>query len=316
MKPLKLIRRFVLLIVVLVVLAIAASFILIDHLAKAGIQGGGTYALGVDTNVKAVSLSLIRGSMSMDTLNIANPAGYASDKQLMKSGKFSLEVLPASVMSDTIEIPKLELDGLDVNIESRNGSTNVSAIMENLKKFSGPEDKNAKKGKAVKIGHVVIRNVVAHIQTGLLPMPLTINVPTIELRNIQSGGKNSTGVGEIMGQLTTAIMSSIVEKGAGIIPADLSNLLNRDILAGVNGMGGNAVAAMSQLGTQTGKTLKELSQKSPEALKQLGSQTDKTVKAAADATAGFLKNAPKPDLSPSIKNLLAPKTPSSAPAKP
>jgi hypothetical protein len=132
MSKSRLVRKIVIGVVVLLVVVVVGAWVMIDSLAKHAVQQGGEYALGVPTTVDTLTLSLLGGSLRMDTLNVANPAGYKG-AHLMRTGKFNLAVDTGSVFGDTVRIPTLELDGLDLIIEPKGLKNNVEEILDNVK---------------------------------------------------------------------------------------------------------------------------------------------------------------------------------------
>jgi len=217
---------------ILIVLILAAVVIglMIDSIAKAGVERGGTYALGVDTKVDSLSLSLLSGRLTMDGLRIANPEGYKT-AHLMKSGRFDVEVETGSVLTDTIRIPRFELDGLDLNIEQKLGKTNVGEVMDHLKQLSGDEAKK-EGGKELNIDSVVIRNVKATVQ--VLPIggqasTVTVEVPLIELKNLTPENRKGIVLGELIQKLFPAIMGGVLDKGGDLLPAGLKGDLTKNV---------------------------------------------------------------------------------------
>lgn len=240
-------------IVVLVLAAVLAAWVMIDRLAKRAVEDGGQYALGVPTKVDSVNLSLLGGTLKMNTLNVANPTGYGSP-HLMQSGRFHLAVNPGSVFGDTVVIPTFELDGLDVNIESKTLTNNIAVVLDHVKKLGGDSAKPQQQpqpqqqessSKKVRVDKVVIRNVVAHV---ILPVPgmkpLVVNVPTIELNNVSSD--KGISIDQLISRLMPAILAAILESGKGIIPQDLLASLNTDLASTVNALGGQAAQLVQQ----------------------------------------------------------------------
>ncbi|HUU23207.1 MAG TPA: hypothetical protein VM389_11800, partial [Phycisphaerae bacterium] len=184
-----LVRGIVVLLVLVIVLGIV-GYILLDVIAKKGVEEGGTYALGVQTRLNSLSLSPFSGTLAMDGLNVANPAGYKSP-HLMHSGTFDLEVVPSSILDDTIQVRKFELNGLSLNVEQKGlGKSNISEVLDNLKRLGGEEKPDEKKpeeekGKKVKVDRIVIRNVSATFHLPAIN-PLSVKVPEIKLENITS----------------------------------------------------------------------------------------------------------------------------------
>jgi len=224
----KKVKRIILGLVIVLVVVVIVVWAMIDRIAKAGVEKGGTYALGVDTKVDTLSLSVLSGQLTMNGLTIANPEGYKTE-HLMKSGRFDLEVKTGSVFTDTVRIPKFELDGLDVNIEQKLGKSNVGEVMDNVEKQSGGKEEG---GKELDIDSVVIRNVTAHVQ--VLPIggeasTLTVKVPLIEMKNLTPENRKGIVMRELIGKLFPAIIGGVIDKGKGVLPAGLTADLSQHV---------------------------------------------------------------------------------------
>ena len=187
----KIIKRVILGIVVLVILALAAVWLAINPIAKRAVQSGASDTLGVETTLETISISPLSGRLLMNKLNISNPEGFVS-ASLMNTGRFDIEVAPASLFSDTVEIRKFELDGLEMHIEQKLPLSNISRIMDNIKKSSADKEETASDGKKVKADLILIKNVEAYFH--LLPGTskagvVKVEVPQLELKNVSSDNK-------------------------------------------------------------------------------------------------------------------------------
>jgi len=275
--------RIVIGVVLLLVILVAIAWFMIDRLAKSGIEKGGTYALGVDTTLQDIDISLWGGTLKMQGLRVANPADYETP-HLMNSGTFDVGLDTGTLTSDTVVLNKFELDGMDVYIEQKGGTNNVSVVMDHVKKLGGeakkpsdgeepqprPEEKPKeepkaeKPGKRVKVDRIVIRNVVAHVRApGLSAVAgdVTIRVPEIILTDVASD-EGGVAMTQLMGQIVTAIMAAIVEQGGDILPKDLAENLTKDIAGAAGALGENAQKLVGQTSKQVseavGKQLEEL----------------------------------------------------------
>ncbi|MBN2583161.1 MAG: hypothetical protein JXL80_08835 [Planctomycetes bacterium] len=271
----KLVRLLVAVVVVLAV-AVGLAWYFVDSLAKKGIEKGATYALQVQTTVDKVSLSLLNGSMTMDGLTVANPEGYET-AHLIKSGRFDLQVDPGTLLSKTVHVTKFTLDGLDMNIEQKGlGKSNVSQIMENLKRFESPDAKpkdSEPSGKKVAVDEIVIENVVAHVQ--LLPIggkasTVKVEVPKIVLNDVTSDNAQGVAISELTARLLPAILNAVLEKGGDIIPGDLAGTLRADVAGAVQSLGSGAAGLLKQSGGDLGKNLEEAKKNIEEAKKDIG----------------------------------------------
>lgn len=258
-------------ILIVIALLLAVAWLSIDYLAKAGIETGGTYALGVKTTVDSVSLGLLSGQAKVSGLMIGNPEGFKTP-HLMKTSRMELAVAPGSLFGDTIQVNKFEIDGLDLNMEQlKIGLTNISALLDNINKSAGggdkPKDEKAAKdakesgGKKFKIDQIRITNTVAHIQVlpiGGAASTLEVKIPEIVLSGVTQDNAGGVAVPELMRRLIPAILAAVLEKGKGLIPdADLKRL-NVDVASATKALGEGAGKLVGQVGGEAGKALEGL----------------------------------------------------------
>jgi hypothetical protein len=259
----KWIVRTVLGIVVLAVLAVGIAWLMIDSLVKKGIQVGGQYALGVPTEVKDVRLSLLKGTLMIDTLKVSNPEGFKSP-HVMQTGRFDLEVRPGSVLPGRpVDVRRFELDGLDINIEQLLKGNNISVVLDHVKKLTGGGSKDQPRdqgeGRKLLVDKLVIKNVVAHVH---LPVPgagkdLSVTLPAIELNDVTRDAPDGVTISGLVMRIVPAILAAVVEKGKGVIPADLSGILTGDVVATAQAMGGQASKLVEKMGGEAAATLKQ-----------------------------------------------------------
>jgi hypothetical protein len=251
----KLLVRLVLAVVVLVVVAGVVGYLWLDTIAKEAVQRGGTYAMGVDTTVDKVSLRPFAGQLQMQGLNVANPKGF-NGAHLMQTGTFELELVPGSLMDKTIVLKKFELDGLDMYIDQQMPRSNISVIMDNLKKLGDekPKDQKPSEGKNYRVDLITIRNVVAHVKV-LVGPELTIKIPEIQLKNVT--GDNAAGVAlpVLVARILPAIVAAVLESGKGVLPPELAMALRGDVSALTAQLGGQAQQMVKGVQGEIGKTV-------------------------------------------------------------
>lgn len=239
----KLARRLIAGILVLVLLLVVAGGVIfwrIDSLAKRGVESGGTYALGVPTTVRGVDVGLLRGTVELDGLKIANPAGFTTPTFLSMNDART-EVSLGTLRNDVIRIPVLRMEDIEVVLE-RNaaGATNYQSILDNLEKLGGEKPREQPEGepgaeKRLIINELVIRNVRVHadlvraqgVLGGAAGQLAKVTVPIDEIRLTDVGktgegvGGSGVTIGELAGLLVEAVLAAAVEKGGDILPAEL-----------------------------------------------------------------------------------------------
>ena len=274
----KIILRIVLGLVLVLVLAVVAGFLLIDQIAKSGVEKGASYALGVETTVKSIDVRLFDGQIIIDELNISNPEGFTSP-HLVHTGRVDVQVDLGSLSSETVEVSKFELDGLEMHIEQKIGTSNVSQIMDNLKRLSKDTDKDKKKdkpaskgpSKQVIIKRILIENVVAHFH--LLAGPaLKVEVPTIELTNVSSDGGGGVA-GQLTSQIFSAVLEAVLKSAKGIVPADFLEGLDKEFLE----LGTETLEQAGKILEESGleESLKETGEAIEEGVEELGEGLEK-----------------------------------------
>ena len=269
--------------VVLLIVGVVVVVMSINSIAKTGIEKGGTYALGVKTTVSSVSVGILSGKFGMSGLKVANPDGFKSDK-FMSLGDGGVQVSLGTLRKDTVDLPSLGLDTLEVNLEKTGGKANYNVILDNLKKVTGsggeskPAPQPAGKEKKFIINDLSIKKVTVHADLIGGPGDLTkVTVPIDEV-HLKDVGKDKGGVtmGELSGIIVQAILTAAIEKGGGLIPADMLG----DLKNGLAGLGdlsklglnvvGDAKGTLEKVGGEAGKAVEEGSKKVEEIGKGLG----------------------------------------------
>ena len=73
-------KKVLIALAVLVVVAVVAAVFFLDSIARAGIAAAGQYALGTKTSVREASIGIVSGKTAIQGLEVDNPAGYSPEK--------------------------------------------------------------------------------------------------------------------------------------------------------------------------------------------------------------------------------------------
>lgn len=303
-------RVFKLLIVLGLVLlvVIVAGALLVNRVARTGIQSGATYALGVDTTLQEIQLGIISGHSSMQKLNVANPEGF-SDDPFLTLGDLKLQLDMASLTSDTINVPTFEISDVGVSIEHIQGKANYDVILENLNRFAGEEDPAAEPaesapedeapGKQLDIQRIVIRNV--NVQVAYSPIegdPAKVNTTIPEIL-IENPGKLSTP--ELAMVITTSILASSVKATAGQLPGAVMSGLEsglgklESVSATISGLGdqlsniteGVKLEKLGEGAGELGQGVSDLGEGAGEAANQASEAAEEAGDAVKESTEGL-----------------------------
>ncbi len=240
--------------VLLLVVAIVALVIYIDVLARKGIEVGATQTLGVNTTLGGVNIGITSGQASLKELNIANPTGF-NGPHFMTLGDGSVAVSLGSLTQPVVEIPSLQLTGIDLYLEKKGGKANYQAILDNLKTSDqsqkAPPPTPGKEGKKFVVKDVLIRDVT--VRADVLPVggPLVVKVPEIHLQNVGSDGSGVT-MGQLTQIITQATLASVFEAGKGILPSDVLGELGKG-LEGLSSLASLGVNVVGDLGGKIGQ---------------------------------------------------------------
>jgi len=220
----KKIRRIVLALILLAVVVAVIGVFGIDVLAKAGVEKGATYALGVETTVGRMDLSLLGGGLRMEELRIANPEGFASPA-FVESGKFSLDMDPGSIFTDTVVVNDFELNGLTLRIEQKLTGSNVGKILGNLKRFeSADKSKTESPGKKIKADRIVVKSVTAEFYLsggGFANGPITVVIPEIEITDLQSDDPSGLTTARLVSKIVQEVLAKVFAQSDGAVPGDV-----------------------------------------------------------------------------------------------
>jgi hypothetical protein len=285
----KLIKRLVTLVVLLVVLVgvgAFAAFAYIDSIAKAAVEKGGTYALGVPTKLGSADVGILKGGFEMKGLDVNNPPGYKS-ASFLTMGDGGVNVKLDTLRKEIVEIPRLALSDISVNLEKSEGKANYQVILDNLKKLESGEPSNKPKdtgsGKKFVINQVEISNVKVHVD--LLPVGGSLTTVNLTLDKVALTDVGTAGKGvplpELASIIVKALMSAIVDKGGGIIPADLLGDLQGQ-LAQLKNLDQLGVKLSADLSKEAQKAIegvqKDVQKKVEEATKDAGKKLEEGLK--------------------------------------
>ncbi len=261
--------KITLAVVALLVLALGSIPFWIDGAARSAVETSATDALGVPTTLDKLSLSLFGGEAELSQLRIKNPAGYDGDFFSLKDGHVS--VTYGSLMGDTVEIPELTLDGIELNLIKRRKESNYDKILDNMTGGSGGGGNEKEKegggggpepasdggddsaGKKFVIRRIIVKNIRVKATVRMLgDVESEMEIEELVFENIGSDtdGAQFTGIiREFIGKM----LFSVVTQGGGILPPEITKGLGK----GVEGLGNIAKTGIKVIGKGGKAVLKE-----------------------------------------------------------
>ena len=268
-KPLKVLGIILLVIVVLAVIAVVAVGLFADKALKAGIETAATKALNVGVSVDSVDLSIMAGKLTLGNLVINNPPGYQHPK-LLELKQAQVEVDIRSLLSDTVNIKEIKLDGAEVVLEQRGVSgNNIQDLLKSMPSGPESETKAQPSGKKLHIDNLELSNVT--VKAKLLPIPGKADTVTLKLAPIKMtdlGGDNKLDTAALTGKILAAITQGIAEQGAGVLPDDMLGAM-KSTLAKTAQLGKEVLKTGENLGKEVIKTTKDIGKGVTEGLKGL-----------------------------------------------
>jgi len=224
-KKLKKILSIVLgVIVVLIIVIVLAITLFANTAIKKGVQVAGTKALGVNVDVDSVNLSILRGRIAINNLVIDNPPEYEHEKMLqLKNCVVDVDV--GSLMSDTIHIEEVTLDGMDFVLEQKSlTKNNINDILKALPKSEPsdePEQEEQEEGAGKNLNIVKLELTDISVQAKLLPIAgktdtVTLNLDPITMTDL--GTDEKMDFASLAGKILLAVVKGIAKDGAGVLP--------------------------------------------------------------------------------------------------
>jgi hypothetical protein len=282
-KLLKIAAILIVVLLLIVGIGVGIFFYKINSLAKRGIEEGGTYALGVPTTVDSVFVRLFAGESSLSGLDVANPPGFAST-HFVSLKKGSIAVTLSSLDKDIVEVPRLELSGIDVNLQRSPSGSNYGAIIDNLSKFKSASSHTTGQGKKFVIRELTIRDISIHAdmlgapgQVGAVvnsAAKVELPIESIQLKDVGRTAAGDTGVtmSELSSILMQAVLAAAAEKGYGTIPGEIMNDL-KGAVSSFDGLKNLPVAIIGRTGetaTMLGGDIEKLGEGAGKAINDLG----------------------------------------------
>jgi len=222
----KKIKRIVVVLVVVLLIVVVGAALLVQvsggRALKYGIETIGSSTLKVNVAVEDVSLSILGGKLKLKGLVVANPPGYEYENLLeLESGQ--IDVNMKSLLSDTVTIKNLNLDGISLVIEQKDiRGNNLQDILNNLpasEDAAAEADPDARK---LHIDKLTITNTA--VTAKLLPLPgraasIPLKLDPIEMNNLGADNKMTTAI--LTAKILKAIALGIAKQGTGLLPDDI-----------------------------------------------------------------------------------------------
>src|SRR4051812_3369010 len=114
----KLIRRLLLAVVLLILIAVGIVFFSLDRIIKNQVQTQATTSLNLQTDLGGAALSLFGGKLGLHQLQIASPQGYTAP-HMFEVGDTNVAVSYGQLRSTPVHISSILIDKPKVVIEQK-----------------------------------------------------------------------------------------------------------------------------------------------------------------------------------------------------
>jgi hypothetical protein len=184
------IKKTLISVVFLLLLAGGGLFFYLDSIVKSGIEVVGSNLLGTVVTVDSVSLSPLSGQGSISGLRVENPEGFESQYAFeLDSVLVSIDV--NSVFTDAAEIESIVIMQPVITYETKIASDNIRTLLDNLDEGDAPSsDPETEDDSAQQIIIREFRMVGSQLNfvSALVSAPITL--ADIEIRDI--GAESAT----------------------------------------------------------------------------------------------------------------------------
>lgn len=244
----KILLPVVVAVIVLLIVLLAVFMLFGERAVKIGVETAAGRALGVGVYVQDIDLSLLKGTVGITGLVVNNPPGYAH-KNLLELDTGRVEAKVGSLLSDTVKIRQLKLDGVNLTIEQKVLSNNLQEVIGQLK---AGEAAGEPAGKELHIDELEITNITVNAK--LLPVPgkvdtVTLTLSPIRMKNL--GTDERLGTAALSSKIMLAIAGGVAEQGVGVLPKEMLSTMKSTVDTAI-GLGKAATKEAEKL-LETGK---------------------------------------------------------------
>jgi hypothetical protein len=225
----KLIRAFLIIIVVLIVLAIGvvvAAILLADKAVQSAVEKTGTRTLNMAVKVGKANASLLSGAVGLHEITVANPKGYQGPA-LLKLQEVNIKADLASLLGKEVLIKDMKLDNMEMFVEQKGLQNNLYEVIKPLRGHKPT-------GKGLVIDSLEIANVTVHVNMPAIPgQTQSVDLKLASIQMVELGRNEKMDTAMLIGKILLAVAAGIAEQGAGILPketvGDLSSVLDKAI---------------------------------------------------------------------------------------
>jgi uncharacterized protein involved in outer membrane biogenesis len=253
----KIVRRLLLAVLLLVILAGVGIYFYLDSIVKNKVEEQSNASLKLATTLGSAHLALFGGNIDLNQLNIASPQGFAA-AHMFELGKLGVSVNYGQLRNQPIRIKQIVIKEPHFVLEQADGKMNFKAAMDALP----PSEPTTMK---VIIDELIVTDALVDVRMGNLPglgamQPIAIKVPSLTLKNIGNANdaQNGAAMKDVVLQVATALAGKAGD--ASNFPSQLKGILQANMTQVAGKLGAEF---KSQLGNITQSVQAELNKVVP-----------------------------------------------------
>jgi uncharacterized protein involved in outer membrane biogenesis len=237
-------KRVLLGIGAIVVVALLAVYFNLNRIVKHEVETQGTASLRLDTRLSTAMLSLFGGKVALHDLSIASPKGFSAP-HLFELGDVEVAVKYGELRSHPIHVDLLKIEKPKLVVEQSGGVLNLKKASELV-----PSSPPSKDPMLLVIDSVDIEGAQVVLRPGIpgLQQEFTITVPKLTMKDVGrgKGAKNGAAIKEVAMTIGSALaaeaaksdqlppevralLSGNAEQIAGAVLKDVSGYLPKDV---------------------------------------------------------------------------------------
>ncbi len=113
--------------------AVAAGLIFADSVITRAINEFGHRALGVEARVETCRVSILKGTIQLQGIELKNPEGFKAPRMVYLE-HISLDLAPSTLFKELVHVRSVEIRGVELTYESVGfGRSNLSVFMDDLR---------------------------------------------------------------------------------------------------------------------------------------------------------------------------------------
>ncbi len=268
-----------------------AGYFLLPPAAKKAIEAGTHRALGTETQLEDISagFGITSTSMGIGGFTANQPSGFEGSP-LLKIGEIDVDVSTFSVISSTVKVPKVSLNGLELRLVQNGKESNFLQVYEHLNKLiqSGESETEAPAeesggGKSIDIGIVSVAGVKTTFDlTGIpgIDKSYSYTLPAFEMDLSRDTNKaRIQNVEQVTAQLVQSLIEKTVARAKGELPPELAALIGGDV-------GDLKARVNTELEKLKGQVEQKIDEGKNKLKEELGNELGETVDKVLDGKAG------------------------------